>query len=96
MGRNRVHELNRDHVAAPIAVLLASLRLEMWRRLRTRLASWKTKPLYACVFGSAARADGDSNSDVDLLLVHAPFPGDSDPRRRSATLGRQFAGLPAS
>lgn len=93
MGRNRVHELNRDHVAAPIAVLLASLRLEMWRRLRTRLASWKTKPLYACVFGSAARADGDANSDVDLLLVHAPFPGESDPRRRSAALGRQLAGF---
>lgn len=93
MGRNRVHELNRDHVAAPIAVLLASLRLEMWRRLRARLNSWKTKPLYACVFGSAARGDGDSNSDVDLLLVHAPFPSDSDPRRRSAALSRQLAGF---
>ncbi len=93
MGRNRVHELNRDHVAAPIAVLLASLRLEMWRRLRSRLSSWKTKPLYACVFGSAARGDGHADSDIDLLLVHAPFPGDSDPRRGSAALGRQLAGF---
>jgi predicted nucleotidyltransferase len=93
MGRNRVHELNRDHIAAPVAVLLASLRLEMWRRLRSRLSSWKIKPLYACVFGSAARGDGDSNSDVDVLLVHAPFPGDSDPRRRSAALSRQLAGF---
>jgi predicted nucleotidyltransferase len=95
MGRNRVHELNRDHVAAPIAVQLGSLRLEVWRRLRAKLSSWRIKPLYASVFGSAARGDGDSESDIDLLLVHAPFPGESDPRRRSATLGRQLAGLAA-
>jgi predicted nucleotidyltransferase len=95
MGRNRVHVLNREHVAAPIADLLASLRLEVWRRLRAKLASWKVKPLYACAFGSAARGDGGSGSDIDLLLVHAPFPGESDPIRQSATLGRQLAGLAA-
>lgn len=91
MGRNRVHELNRHHVAAPIADLLAGLRLETWKRLRARLASWNPKPQYACVFGSAARADGDSHSDIDVLLVHAPFPGDSDPRRQSPGLA-QLAG----
>jgi predicted nucleotidyltransferase len=95
MGRNRVHELNRDHVAAPIAVQLGSLRLEVWRRLRAKLGSWRIKPLYASAFGSAARGDGDSQSDIDLLLVHAPFPGEWDPRRRSATLGHQLAGLAA-
>ncbi len=95
MGRNRVHELNRDHVAAPVAVLLAGLRLELWKRLRGSLAAWKPRPLYACAFGSAARGDGDSQSDIDLLLVHAPFPGDSDPRRRSSALGRQLAGAAA-
>ncbi len=92
MGRNQVHELNRDHVAAPVADLLAGLRLELWKRLRTALGGWNPKPLYGCVFGSAARGDGDAESDVDILLVHQPFPGDSDPRRRSAGL----AGLPAS
>jgi Nucleotidyltransferase domain len=95
MGRNRVHELNRDHIAAPIANQLAGMRIELWRRLRSKLASWKPKPLYACVFGSAARGDGDSQSDIDLLLVHPPFPGDNDPRRGSPTLGRQLAGLAA-
>jgi DNA-binding GntR family transcriptional regulator len=95
MGRNRVHELNRDHVAAPVAVLLAGLRLEVWKRLRMKLGTWKTRPLYACVFGSAARGDGDSQSDIDLLLVHAPFPGDLDPRRRSSAFGDQLAGAAA-
>jgi hypothetical protein len=39
--------------------------------------------LYACVFGSAARQDGDASSDIDLLLVHPPHPGESDPRPQS-------------
>jgi predicted nucleotidyltransferase len=70
MGRNRVHELNREHLAAPVAELLAALRLELWRRLREALSVWDTPPLFAAVFGSAARGDGGSASDIDLLLVH--------------------------
>jgi hypothetical protein len=92
MGRNRVHELNRDHVAAPIAEALAGLRLETWKRMREKLATWNPKPLYGCVFGSAARGDGDSDSDIDVLLIHLPFPGESDPRRRSTTISRQLVG----
>jgi hypothetical protein len=95
MGRNLVHELNRDHVAASIAVQLAGLRLELWQRLRRALGTWSPKPVCGYVFGSAARGDGDSDSDIDLLLVHAPFPGDSDPRRRSNSLGGQIAGAAA-
>ena len=82
MGRNRVHQLNREHVAASIATTLADLRIELWRRMRKELNEWKTEPLYACVFGSAARGDGDVDSDVDVLLVHPPFPGDPKPPRQ--------------
>lgn len=95
MGRNQVYELNRNHVAAPVAELLAGLRLELWKRLRAILKAWNPAPQYGCVFGSAARGDGDTGSDIDLLLVHAPFPGDSDPRRRSNGLGGQIAGYAA-
>lgn len=83
MGRNRVHELNREHLAAPVAVMLAGLRLELWSRFRKTLATWNPRPAYGCVFGSAARGDGDAESDIDLLLVHAPLPGERDPRRGS-------------
>lgn len=92
MGRNRVHELNRQHVAAPAAQMLADLRVELWKRMRERLGAWNPKPLYACVFGSAGRGDGDAQSDIDLLLVHPPFPGDTDPRRRSGGLSDATAG----
>ena len=80
-GRNQVHELNREHLAAPVADVLAGLRLELWKRFRSTLAEWNPRPLYACVFGSAARGDGDEASDIDLLLVHPPFKTDRRPAR---------------
>jgi Nucleotidyltransferase domain len=83
MGRNQVHELNRDHVAAGIALALADLRAVLWARFREELSHWRVRPLYAAVFGSAARGDGDEASDIDLLLVHPPFPGETKPPRSS-------------
>lgn len=97
MGRNRVHELNRDHLAAPVAELLAKLRPELFGRIRAELSKWRPKPYYACVFGSAARADGGPTSDIDLLLVHAPFPGDPKPpkqKRISGSLMQMFSTPP--
>ena len=85
IGRIRVHVLNRDHVAADVAMLLSGLRLEMWKRFRTTLAKWRPRPIYACAFGSAARGDGGPESDIDVLLVHPPFPGEKKPSR-SATV----------
>jgi DNA-binding GntR family transcriptional regulator len=92
MGRNRVHELNREHVAAPVAEALAGLRLVLWKRFRSSLGAWNPKPAYGCVFGSAARGDGDAHSDIDLLLVRAPVAGETDPRRSSAGLAELVAG----
>jgi predicted nucleotidyltransferase len=97
MGRNRVHELNREHLAAPVAELLAKLRPELFSRIRAELNKWRPKPYYACVFGSAARADGGTTSDIDLLLVHAPFPGDPKPpkqKRISDSLMQMFSTPP--
>jgi DNA-binding transcriptional ArsR family regulator len=91
MGRNQVHELNRDHLAAPVAMLLAGLRTELWARLRKEFTSWRPRPLYACVFGSAARADGDEASDIDLLLVHPPFPGEDAPPASGSTVSAMVA-----
>jgi DNA-binding transcriptional ArsR family regulator len=95
MGRNRVHELNRDHVAAPVAVALAGLRLALWQKFRGTLSGWNPKPVYACVFGSAARGDGDAQSDIDVLLVRSPVAGETDPRRQSAGLAGSLAGYAA-
>ncbi len=90
MGRNTVLRLNRDHIAAGIADQLAGLRLELWRRFRLALADWQPAPLLACVFGSAARADGGTDSDIDLLVVRPTFPGEYDRQPSS----RMLAALP--
>jgi hypothetical protein len=81
MGRNQVHELNRDHVAADAAVLLADLRIRLWDKFRSEFGTWKVRPLYAAVFGSAARGDGDESSDIDLFLVHPIFYGEPASKR---------------
>lgn len=81
-----VHQLNGEHVAAEAAQALADLRLALWERLRKALGGWPVKPLYACVFGSAARRDGGPESDIDLLLLHPPLPSDGRPSRRNPGL----------
>ncbi|MGH9001235.1 MAG: nucleotidyltransferase domain-containing protein [Acidimicrobiia bacterium] len=61
--------LNRDHVAAPAVERLAQLRGELFDRMRTQVAEWPGPPRLLGVFGSAARRDGDEDSDIDLLVV---------------------------
>jgi DNA-binding transcriptional ArsR family regulator len=68
-GRAYLQTLNRDHIAAPVAELLAGLRGTLLRRLREALGDWQQAPVHASMFGSAARADGDQSSDIDLLIV---------------------------
>src|SRR5262249_54546767 len=70
----------------------AGLRLALWEHLRATLAGWNPRPVYACVFGSAARGDGDASSDIDLLLVRAPVAGGADPRQRSSGIADVVSG----
>ena len=69
VGKSRVYNLNRDHVAASIAIEMSDLRSEVWRRISRHIERWAVRPMYACVFGSAARHQADLTSDIDLLLI---------------------------
>jgi predicted nucleotidyltransferase len=68
-GRARIYSLNRRHVAAPHVEGLAALRSELLGRLRAALAAWDARPLLVLLFGSVARGEAGSNSDLDLLVV---------------------------
>jgi hypothetical protein len=68
-GRARVYELNWDHVAAEPISQLADLRARLFQRLRESFEFWDPAPFHVSVFGSAARGDGDLNSDIDIFLV---------------------------
>ena len=61
--------LNREHVAAPAVAMLADLHGELVRRIRSTVDDWGGEVSLVGLFGSAARRDGDSSSDIDLLLV---------------------------
>jgi hypothetical protein len=69
--------LNRDHVACDGILRLASLRGELFNRMATEIASWRPAVALAGVYGSAARGDGDEESDIDVLIVADRLPIDA-------------------
>ncbi len=78
--------LNRDHLAAPAVQLLATLHGELANRIRSAVEAWPTPPTLVGLFGSAARRDGDANSDIDVLVVS----NDSDLDARVDELAEQI------
>jgi predicted nucleotidyltransferase len=82
-GNAYLYTLNREHLAAPALEQLADIRSEFERRLRAKVAEWEIAPDHASVFGSAARGDGDTHSDIDVFVVRPARVADDDPRWRS-------------
>jgi Nucleotidyltransferase domain len=68
-GRSMLHTLNRDHLAAEPIIALTRLRSILFERLKQHLAAWEVQPIHASIFGSAARGDGDTESDIDILVI---------------------------
>ena len=69
VGNAVTYRLNRDHLAAGPIIELAHLQGTLLTRLEQHLTGWTVPPVYAAVFGSAARGEMTSSSDLDLLLV---------------------------
>jgi hypothetical protein len=69
IGRSRGYRLNRDHLAAPAIIELAHLREGLIVGARERITHWGTAPFYAAIFGSAARGQMRTDSDIDLFIV---------------------------
>jgi hypothetical protein len=69
VGGRVVYLLNDRHVLHPAAMALLEVDGALFRRMTDHIAGWAVQPVTAAVFGSAARRDGDTGSDVDLLLV---------------------------
>lgn len=69
VGRAHLYTLNRNHLAAPAILALANLRHELLDRIRNEVSTWVVESDATWMFGSAARGDADSDSDIDLLIV---------------------------
>lgn len=74
-GRASLWTLNREHLAAGAAIELVSLRSRLLARLREELGSWDPPAVHASMFGSAARGNGGTASDIDLLVVRSSAVG---------------------
>jgi predicted nucleotidyltransferase len=81
-GAALLFTLNREHLAAPAVDLLAQMRSELLNRLRGAVESWEIQPVHVSLFGSAARGEGDSDSDIDLFVVRPKAIDSEDPRWR--------------
>lgn len=81
-GRAFLFTLNREHLAAPAVDLLAQMRGELFDRLSHLVDSWKTAPVHVSVFGSLARGEGDTGSDIDLFVVRPKSVEHEDPQWR--------------
>jgi hypothetical protein len=89
-GRQSVYQLNRNHVAAQWIEGLATLREQVWARLREHLDGWDESPAAAAAFGSAARGEATDTSDLDLCVVRRDgLPADNE------TWVAQLSSLPA-
>lgn len=68
-GGAHLYCLNREHIAARWIEGLATLPEQVIERLRAIIAEWDEAASLAFLFGSAARRQASSTSDVDILVV---------------------------
>jgi hypothetical protein len=77
-GAGRLCRLNRIHLAAEPLLALVGLRGRLLEFLRSEIDSWPRRPLHASLFGSAARGDGTTASDLDLLVIRTEPRNDAE------------------
>lgn len=76
----KLYQLNRRHLAANAVITLAELRPRLIDAMRAALASWDRPAVGAWLFGSAARGDGEVDSDLDVLIVRSNDLDAEDPQ----------------
>jgi predicted nucleotidyltransferase len=86
-GAATLFTLNREHVAASIVEALVRLQAELIDRIRGEVQDWPSQPVHVSIFGSAARGDGGTASDIDLLIVRPEQVPEDDAQWREQLHG---------
>jgi predicted nucleotidyltransferase len=77
-----LYSLNREHLAFPAVDSMIGMRAALEQEIGCKLARWEIEPIHVSLFGSAARGDGDTSSDIDLLVVRPDQVPEADERWR--------------
>jgi predicted nucleotidyltransferase len=78
-GQAKLYSLNRSHLAAPYVEGLGSLRARLIERLKEATEAWEEPAAAVFLFGSVARGEADSGSDLDLFVLRGPKTEKDDP-----------------
>lgn len=74
-----LYRLNRRHLAAAAIADLGTLRSRMLTAMREHIEGWELPAWGAWLFGSAARGDGSTSSDIDVVVVRPETVSEDDP-----------------
>ncbi len=81
-GRAFLFTLNREHLATPAVESLANMRVELLRRIHNLVDAWEAEAVSVSIFGSMARGDGATQSDIDLFVLRPDTIPEDDLRWR--------------
>lgn len=82
LNRAFLFSMNREHLAYPAVTALVGMRVELFSKIQRELAAWSLAPVHVSLFGSTARGDGDTQSDIDLFVVRPAEIDQEDARWR--------------
>jgi predicted nucleotidyltransferase len=71
-GQAKLYSLNRSHLAAPYIEGLGSLQGQLIDRLKETVEDWEESAAAVFLFGSVARGEADTRSDLDLFVLRSP------------------------
>lgn len=77
-GSARTYTLNRDHLQADAIIELARARERLVDRLSETMRHWSDQPHFAALYGSAARGEHSTDSDIDVFVVRPAEIDDDD------------------
>ncbi|NYE95095.1 putative nucleotidyltransferase [Psychromicrobium silvestre] len=68
-GRSYAYSLNLDHLLATVILQIANVKSTLLSRMTQVISEWRIQPLTVKIFGSAARNEMRTDSDIDLFIV---------------------------
>jgi len=63
------YRLNREHILSEAIAGVARAKQTLIDRAREAITDWEIQPVFAAIFGSAARGEMRADSDIDILLI---------------------------